>query len=600
MFYTATEGALVRIGRRQSMPSSSIDSCARLNDTAPSSACGQMKRPRSRRLANRQSPSPSHHSSLTRSPRRPRKTKTWPEYGSCSNTVCATALSPVKPRRRSVTPAAIQMCVPLGRRNHRPTRSRISRRLFGVHRSFDADTGSSDLHHDHARVKLRGRLLPTHHLADSHRHQLRYRRLRLQPPLAIQLSPMEHLVGVHPMLPGDHGDRRSRLQRLFHDLTPLLLRPISPLRRRLAVQNFRASRHFPFFQDHSLALQREDGTHRTLTAQAERLFVAASDSIRRTAAEGSGRARDAESAQAEAVQRMRNLSNATIVVVSLAALMAFLTGAIVAARIQKSILATEAAAARTSTELRGLVGAIRTSTQGLRETAIELDKSSETAIHSLEIVEAGAGRMRGGIEEISAGAQEATSVGAEAGALVTTAGGAVSGLRGSSEKVAQSTRIIEDIAFQTKLLALNAAVEAARAGEAGVGFAVVAEEVKKLAHAASGSAAEIAAAMDVNSRQVVDVSRIMERIQEFLGAIHSRQQQISDAASRQTMAAAEIYSSIEEMGRWFQGRGAEGGVRALVRELLRMAEDLDQRCRQGDTRKSELPVRRVAKSPMVA
>jgi len=36
MFYTAIDGALVRIGRRQSMPSSSIDSCARLNDTAPS------------------------------------------------------------------------------------------------------------------------------------------------------------------------------------------------------------------------------------------------------------------------------------------------------------------------------------------------------------------------------------------------------------------------------------------------------------------------------------------------------------------------------------------------------------------------------------
>jgi hypothetical protein len=41
-------------------------------------------------------------------------TKTCPEYGSFSNTVCATALSPVNPRRRSVTPAAIQMWVPLG------------------------------------------------------------------------------------------------------------------------------------------------------------------------------------------------------------------------------------------------------------------------------------------------------------------------------------------------------------------------------------------------------------------------------------------------------------------------------------------------------
>src|ERR1700729_795723 len=111
MFYTAMLGAAVRTGLRQSMPSSSIDSWARLNETTPLSACGQTKRPRSRRLANKQRPSPSHHSTFTRSPRLPRKTNTWPEYGFCSSTVCAAALKPVKPRRMSVTPAAIQMLV---------------------------------------------------------------------------------------------------------------------------------------------------------------------------------------------------------------------------------------------------------------------------------------------------------------------------------------------------------------------------------------------------------------------------------------------------------------------------------------------------------
>ena len=50
MFYTAMLGAAVRIGLRQSMPSSSIESCARLKQTTPLSACGQTKRPRSRRL----------------------------------------------------------------------------------------------------------------------------------------------------------------------------------------------------------------------------------------------------------------------------------------------------------------------------------------------------------------------------------------------------------------------------------------------------------------------------------------------------------------------------------------------------------------------
>ncbi len=56
-------------------PSSNIDSCAALSDTLPLCACGQMKRPRSKRLAIKHRPVPSHHNSLSRSPRRPRKTK---------------------------------------------------------------------------------------------------------------------------------------------------------------------------------------------------------------------------------------------------------------------------------------------------------------------------------------------------------------------------------------------------------------------------------------------------------------------------------------------------------------------------------------------
>ncbi len=76
---TATSGLHVRSTLRQSMPSRSIDSCARLRCTVPLSAFGQMNRPRSRRLANKHKPSPSHQRSFTMSPRRPRNTNTCPE-----------------------------------------------------------------------------------------------------------------------------------------------------------------------------------------------------------------------------------------------------------------------------------------------------------------------------------------------------------------------------------------------------------------------------------------------------------------------------------------------------------------------------------------
>src|SRR6202022_3550520 len=113
--YNAELGRAVRVGGRQSMPSSSIDSCAGLRQMAPLSACGQMKRPFSSRFINRHSPSPLHHSTLSKSPRLPRNTNTCPEYGSCSRTVCPLAARLLNPERMSVTPAASHTRVPAGR-----------------------------------------------------------------------------------------------------------------------------------------------------------------------------------------------------------------------------------------------------------------------------------------------------------------------------------------------------------------------------------------------------------------------------------------------------------------------------------------------------
>lgn len=112
--YPAAKGCHVRCGARQSIPSSSIDNCAGDSATLPSLAEGQTNRPFSSRFRNMQAPWPSHQMTLTRSPRRPRKTNRCPVKGSCFSTASACAAKAAKPLRMSVTPAASQTRVVAG------------------------------------------------------------------------------------------------------------------------------------------------------------------------------------------------------------------------------------------------------------------------------------------------------------------------------------------------------------------------------------------------------------------------------------------------------------------------------------------------------
>src|ERR1700683_1689600 len=102
------------MGLRQSMPSSSIESCAPDSATVPCVACGHTNRPRSSRFEKRHSPSPLHQRILTRSPARPQNTNSCPEYGSSLSCVCTSADNPSNPLRISVAPAASHTCMPAG------------------------------------------------------------------------------------------------------------------------------------------------------------------------------------------------------------------------------------------------------------------------------------------------------------------------------------------------------------------------------------------------------------------------------------------------------------------------------------------------------
>ncbi|HEX5355839.1 MAG TPA: methyl-accepting chemotaxis protein [Aquabacterium sp.] len=243
-----------------------------------------------------------------------------------------------------------------------------------------------------------------------------------------------------------------------------------------------------------------------------------------------------------------------------------------------------AAIKRMTDRLSHIIGDVRSSSHALSAAAEQVSATAQS-------ISQGAAEQASSVEETSATIEQAASsvqqnadnakvtesLSTKAAKDALEGGQAVKDTVVAMKTIADKISIVDDIAYQTNLLALNAAIEAARAGEHGKGFAVVADEVRKLAERSQEAAQEIGEVAKSSVSLAERAGQLLDTIVPSIARTSDLVQEIASASNEQATGIGQINTAVTQLSQLTQENSSSSEeLAATAEEMSGQAEQLQE------------------------